>query len=321
MNFKPWLMVITGCMVAASICDGVWAQSVAQNRPMRIVTTDVGNSNDLLARILAEVLGPEINQPIIVENRGGAGGGIAVEKLVTAVPDGRTIMVHGTSIWLLPILRDDTPWDPFKDFAPISLISKNPAVLVVPSSIPVKSVAELIAYAKARPGQLNYASVDDGSPSHLAAELFKTMAGLSVTRVTYRGGGAAFNGLMTGEDQMMVNAIAPVMPLVKSGKMRALAVTSPSALLPDMPTIGASLPGYEWITHQVIMAPVKTPPAIVKQLNTEIVKVLSRPDVKERGMQLGTEIVGSTPEAVTAMMKTEMTRMRTVIQRNNVKLN
>ena len=165
---------------------------------------------------------------------------------------------------------------------------------------------------------LNYVSVDDGSPSHLAAELFTTMTGIKVVRIAYRGGGAAFNGLLAGEGQMMVNAIAPAMVHVRAGRLRALAVTSPSALLPDMPTVAATVPGYEWITHQVILAPAKTPPAIVKRLNAEAVRALGGPDLKEKGMKLGIEVAGSASSDVTAMMKTETARMRPIIQRSGI---
>lgn len=307
-------------LAACAFRAGMAAGQEYLSRPIRIVTTDVGNSNDLLARMLADSLTGTMGQQVIVENRGGAGGGIAVEKLMSAAPDGHTIMVHGTSIWLLPLLRKDTPWDPFKDFAPISMIARNPAVLVVPVALPPKSVSELIDYAKARPGQLNYVSVDDGSPSHLAAELFTSMAGIKVVRVAYKGGGAAFNGLLGGEGHMMVNAIAPALVHVRAGRLRALAVTARSALLPDIPAVSATLPGYEWITHQVVLAPAKTPPALVKRLNAEVVAALGRTDLKERGMKLGIEVGGSTASDVTAMMKLETARMRPVIQRSGIKV-
>jgi tripartite-type tricarboxylate transporter receptor subunit TctC len=306
--------------VVPVICLSVLFAGVASageafpSRPLRIVTTDVGNNNDLLSRLLAEALSRSLSQQVIVENRGGAGGAIPVEKLMGAMPDGHTIMVHGTSIWLLPLLRDDTPWDPFRDFAPISLISRSPAVMVVPASLPPKTVTELIDYAKARPGQLNYSSVDDGSPSHLAAALFTSMARINVVRVTYKGGAAAFSSLLAGEGHLMVNAIAPALVHVRAGRMRALAVTAPSKMLPELPTVATTLPGYEWITHQAIFAPAKTPPAIVNRLSAEAVRALDSAELRERGMKLGVELASSSPAAVTAMMKSETTRMRPVIQ-------
>jgi len=310
------------CIAAGALSPGMSAAADwSPTRPLRIVTTDVGNSNDLLSRLLAESLTPALGQQVIVENRGGAGGGLAVEKLKAAAPDGHTIMVHGTSIWLLPLLRKDVPWDPFSDFAPISMIARSAAVLVVPVSLPPRSVAELIEYARARPGQLNYVSVDDGSPSHLAAELFATRAGIKVVRVAYKGGAAAFNGLMSGEGHMMVNAIAPSMVHVNAGRLRALGVTAPSRLLPDIPVIGTTVPGYEWITHQVVLAPARTPPAVVKRLNAEVARALDRPELKDRGMKLGIELGGSASAEVTAMMKSETARMRPIIQRAGVRLN
>jgi len=310
------------CIAASALSPGTTAAADwSPSRPLRIITTDVGNNNDLLSRLLADSLAPALGQQVVVENRGGAGGGLAVERLKSAVPDGHTIMVHGTSIWLLPLLRKDVSWDPFSDFAPVSMIARGAAVLVVPASLPPRSVAELIEYAKARPGQLNYVSVDDGAPSHLAAELFVTRAGIKVVRVAYRGGAAAFNGLMSGEGHMMVNAIAPSMVHVKAGRLRALGVTAPSKLLPDMPVIGTLLPGYEWITHQVVLAPAKTPPAVIRRLNAEVVRALDRPELKDRSVAFGTEIGGSSPAQVTAMMKSETARMRPIIQGAGVRLN
>ena len=186
-------------------------------KPIRIITTDVGNNNDFYARVIAQGLTARLGRQVIVENRGGAGGGLAVDRLVKAVPDGYTLMVHGTSIWLLPLLQENAPWDPFKDFSPISIISKNPAVVVVNASLPTKSVKELIAFAKAKRSYLNYSSTDDGSPSHLAAELFNSMAGVNIVRLSYKSGAAAFTSLIGGESHVMVSAIAPAMPHVKAG--------------------------------------------------------------------------------------------------------
>ena len=311
--------LIAGIALAtATLSAAAGANDGYPRRPVRIVTTDIGNSNDLLSRLLADSLTGAMGQQVVVENRGGAGGGIAVEKLMTAAPDGHTIMVHGTSIWLLPLLRVDTPWNPFRDLAPVSLIARNPAILVIPPGLPPRTTSELIEYAKARPGQLNYVSVDDGSPSHLAAELFTSMAGIKIVRVAYKGGGAAFNGLMSGEGHLMVNAVAPAMVHVRAGRLRALAVTSPSALLPDMPTIAATLPGYEWTTHQAVFAPVRTPATRISRLNTEVVRALARAELKEKGMKLGIEIGGSSSARVTEMMKTETARMRPIIQRSGI---
>lgn len=314
---RKHLLMAVSCIAAGFVFTST--ASLGQSfgsKPMRIVTTEVGNNNDLLSRMLADGLTPLVGTQVIVENRAGAGGGMAIEKLISALPDGHTIMVHGTSVWLLPLLRDDTPWDPFKDFTPVSMISQNPAVMVVPASVPVKSVAELIDYAKARPGKLNYASVDDGSPSHLAAELFISMAGLKVERITYRGGAAAFNGMLSGEGQLMVNSIPPLVPHIQAGRFKALGVTAHSALLPNLPVIGASVPGYEWITHQAVFAPAKTPAAIIKRLNAEVVKVLASLEVHDRMMKLGTEVAGTSPQEVTAMMKDETTKMRVVLHNN-----
>jgi tripartite-type tricarboxylate transporter receptor subunit TctC len=302
------------CLSAATLLAGAaGAAETFPNRPIRIVTTDVGNSNDLLSRLLAESLAPALGQQVVVENRGGAGGGIAIERLMNSSPDGHTIMVHGTSVWLLPLLRKGLPWDPLKSFAPISLISRNPAILLVAPSVPVKSTRELIDYARARPGQLNYVSVDDGAPSHLAAELFVSLAGIKVVRVAYKGGAAAFNGLMSGEGHMMVNAIASSMPHVKAGRLRGLAITAPSSLVTGFPLVADTVPGYEWITHQIIAAPLKTPPHIIKRLNAEASRAINGTEMKGKAMRVGAEVRASTPEEVTAMMKAQMTQMGKVL--------
>lgn len=319
---RTQLLAVIACIAAGALPPGTSAAADwSPTRPLRIITTDVGNSNDLLSRLLAESLAPALGQQVIVENRGGAGGGITIERLMSSSPDGHTIMVHGTSVWLLPLLRKGLPWDPLKSFEPISLISRNPAILLVPASSPAKSTRELIDYAKSRPGQLNYVSTDDGSPSHLAAELFLSMSGVEVVRVAYKGGGAAFNGLMSGEGHMMVNAIASSMPHVRTGRLKGLALTAPSTLVTGIPLVSETVPGYVWITHQVIMAPLKTPPHIIKRLNAGMVRAINGAEMKDKAMKFGAELSSGTPEEVTAMMKSEMARMRPIIQRAGVGLN
>jgi tripartite-type tricarboxylate transporter receptor subunit TctC len=304
-------------LAAALVTGTAGAAETFPNRPMRIVTTDIGNNNDLLARLLAEALSRNVGQQVVVENRGGAGGGITIERLVASQPDGHTIMVHGTSVWLLPLLRP-TPWDPFRDLAPISTISRNPAILLVPASLPPRTTKELIEYARARPGQLNYVSVDDGSPSHLAAELFISMAGLKIVRIAYKGGGAAFTGLMAGEGQMMVNAVAPAMPHIKAGRLRGLGLTSKSELFTDLPLVSATLPGFEWVTNQIVATHARTPAPLIKRLNEEVVKAINSADMKEKAHRQSAELRSSTPQEVTAMMKTQMSVMSKVLKSSGV---
>ena len=304
------------CMVLGA--GMVWGQDFP-NRPIRIVAPEVGGSGDFAARLVAQGLTAGLGQQVIVDNRGGS----YIPQLIVAkaAPDGYTLHVNATGFWIGPLLRK-APYDPIKDFAPISVMTSSSNVLVVHPSLPAKSVRELIALAKAKPGELNYATGLSGSSSHLAGELFKHMAGVNFVRVPYKGNGPAVIGLIGGEAQLMFPSSTAVRPHLKSGKLRALAVTSaePSALVPGLPTVAAAgLPGYESVGRTVILAPAKTPAPIIKRLNQEVVRVLKQPDVKEKFFNTGVETVGSSPEQLAAMAKSEMTRIGKMIKDVGIK--
>jgi tripartite-type tricarboxylate transporter receptor subunit TctC len=233
-----------------------------------------------------------------------------------APPDGYTLLIDAASFWIGPLLQE-TPYDPVKDFAPVTLTDSAPNVLVVNPSLPVKSVKELIALAKARPGELNYGSSSTGSTPHLAAELFNMMAGVKIVRVPFKGSGPAVISLLGGQVQLMFATAGSVAPHVKSGRLRALAVASlqPSALAPGLPTIAASgVPGYEAVAFEGMFAPAKTPVAIIDRLNQEIVRVLNRAEVKERFFNAGVETVGSTPEEFAAAIKSNVAKWGKLIK-------
>ena len=290
----------------------------AQDYPaknMRIVATAPGGLADVSARIIAQGLTVNHGRTVIVENRGGAT--FAIEMVAKASPDGYTLLLYGSSIWLLPFMRDNLPYDPLIDLTPITLTTRSPNVVLVPPTVQANSVADLIALAKARPGALNYGSGLSGSTPHLAAELFKAMAGVDIVRVPYKGAAPALNGLLGGEVQVMFAAVPAALPHVKAGRVRALAVTSmqPSSLFPGLPSVAASgVPGYESVAIFGVFAPGKTPVTVVRRLNQEIVPVLVAQEVKQKFMASGAEVIASTPAELLATVKSEMARMGKVIK-------
>jgi tripartite-type tricarboxylate transporter receptor subunit TctC len=290
--------------------SGALAQDKYPSKVVRIVTATPGSNHDWGARLTAQELTPRIGQRVIVENRGT----IAIEVAKDAPPDGYTLLFYGATVWLQPLLTRSN-WDPVADFAPITLAMSSPNVLVVHPSLPVKSVKELIALARARPGDLNYSAGGGGSTPHIAGELFKYMANARIVRVHYKGSGPAMLGLLVGEVQMMFAAIGPIVPHVKQGKVKALAVTTPKAtpFMPGLPAIADTLPGYSAEATIGFFAPRKTPPALVAHLNREIVQALKAADPKVL-TNAAVEIVGGAPDEFAAFIRAEMDRMGKVIK-------
>ena len=300
-------------IAAALVGTGHAAAQTFPAKPVRIVTSAPGNSDDLAARLIAQGITSGLGQQAIVDNRGV----VAVEIAAKAPPDGYTLLLYGSPMWLAPFMRDNLPYDPVRDFTPVTWATNSPNLLVVHPSLPVKSVRELIALARARPGELNYGSGSAGSTPHLAAELFRSMTGVQIVRVAYKGSGPALTALLGGELQFMFPSTGSAGPLLRSGKIRPLAVTTlePTALAPGLPTVAASgLPGYESASLLAVFAPAGTPAAIVQRLNQEMVKVLSSAEAKEHLASAGVEAVGSTPEQFAATLKTEMARWGKVIR-------
>jgi tripartite-type tricarboxylate transporter receptor subunit TctC len=284
------------------------------SKPIRILATGAGGGGDFAARLIAQGLTASLGKQVVVENRGGSVI-IPVQIVQQAPPDGHTLLLYASTFWVLPLMQE-VPYDPVADFSPITLPVTSPNILVVHPSLPVKSVKELIALAKNKPGALNYASTAPGGPPHLAAELFKSMAGVKIAFVPYKSAGQAISELVGGQVQMMFLLATSLMPQVKAGKLRALAVTSarPTALVPGLPTVAASLPGFEMVTNVGIFAPARTDDAIIRKLHREIVQILHQPEVKQRFFNAGTDVVASTPEELAAAMKSEMAAMSRLIK-------
>ena len=286
------------------------------NKPIRIVTGPVGGGSDFSARLIAQGISGPLGQPVIVENRSAYMGPVIVAK---APPDGYTIVHAGSLLWLLPYMQDNVPSE--KDFSPITVTQIAPNILVVNPSLPVKSVKELIALAKAKPGALNYSSSASGTASHLSAELFKYMAGVNIVRIAYKGNGLAVRALVTGEVQFGFPSSGSSGPLIKSGQLRALAVTTarPSALYPDLPTVADGLPGYEMTNITGLLVPAKTPAPLIRRLNQEIVRVLSSADVKEKILSTGVEAATNSPEEFAAAIKLDKARLGKVIKEGRIR--
>ncbi len=288
------------------------------SKPLHILTQGTGGGADFASRMIAGLLTSSLGQQVIVDNRPGV---IPIEFVAKAPADGYSMLVYANGMWTEPYLRDNVSYDPVRDFAPVTLVSTAPNILVVHPSLPVKNVKELIALAKARPGELNYASGGGGTPNHLAAELFREMAHINIVHVPYKSAGAAVTGLIGGEVQMALPNAAGVVPYIKSGKLKPLAVTSArtSILFPNLPTVSASgLPGYESAGIVGAFVAAKTPPALVNKLNQEIARVLARQDVKDKFMIAGVEAIGNSPDEFAAIMKADMAKWIKVIKEAHI---
>jgi tripartite-type tricarboxylate transporter receptor subunit TctC len=282
-------------------------------RPIRFVTAAVGGGIDLTARLLAAGLTERLNQQVIVDNRGGTN--VAMQTVAKAAPDGYTLLVHNNTVWIAALL-EKVPYDHEKELWPITLTTRSPNVLVVHPSLPVASVNELIALAKSQPGKIDYASGPIGASNHLAAEVFKAMAGVDLVRIGYKGGGPALNDVLAGQVKVMFATSGSVMSHIQTGRLKGLAVTSlePSPLVPGLPTVSASgVPGYSSEAIYGFWAPAKTPAAIMARLNRDAVAVLGQPEVKERFFKAGVETVGSTPQQFAAEIKAETARLAKVL--------
>jgi tripartite-type tricarboxylate transporter receptor subunit TctC len=283
---------------------------------VRIITAAAGGGSDFAARLIATPLGPALGQQVIVDNRGV----IAADIAAKAPPDGYTLLLSGPTLWLLPFMRDNVGSD-VSDFTPIMMATQTANILVVHPTLPAKSVKELIALAKAKPGELNFATSGTGNSVHIAGELFKSMTGTNIVRVNYKGASQALTDLAAGQTQLMFGVPGSVLPHVKAGRLRAVAVTSaqPTPLAPGLPTVASSLPGYESVSYLAIFAPAGTPAAIVTKLHEEIVRVLQRNDVKDKFFAAGMETVGSSPDATAKLIKSEIARMGKVIKAANIR--
>ena len=299
----------------------------AQTYPVRPIRMLVGftpaGPTDLTARLAAQYLSEALGQQVIVDNRPGAGGTVAGALLAQAQPDGYTIALGANGeIAISPNLRTKMPYDPVKDFAAVSRIGSGQLVLLVHPAVAAKSVAELIALAKSRPGTINFASSGTGSTAHLCAELFKYMAGIDIVHVPYKGAGPAMTDLIGGQVQMLITGYSGAVPHIKSGKLRALGVTGAKRLTaaPDLPTIGETVKGYEATSWYGIFAPARTPTSIVDRLYRELAAMVKRPDVVERLTALGIDAEGTSPQAFSVQVKEEIAKWGRVVKLAKVPL-
>ena len=288
-----------------------------------VVPFPAGGPLDIVARAIGQELTKSWGQPVIVDNRPGAGGNIGADLVAKAPPDGYTILMGAVSTHAINVaLYSKLPYDPVKDFAPVTLITSVPNVLVVHPSLPVRNVKDLIALAKSRPGQLNFASGSTGSAGHLAGELFDSMAGVQMTHIPYKGAAPAVIDLIAGHVSLMFDNLASALPNIKAARVRAIAVTTlkRSSLLPDVPTISESgLRGFDVSTWFGIFAPAGTPPDVVTKLNGEIVRVLHTNDMRERLALLGAEPIGNKPDEFAAFIKTEIPKYAKVVKASGAK--
>jgi tripartite-type tricarboxylate transporter receptor subunit TctC len=316
----PWLALLALSLAALS---GAAAAQDYPNRPIKfIVPYPPGGGTHGIARILQEPLSSELGQPIIIENKGGAAGNLGTDLAAKAPPDGYTILFTLSSHTINPKLYEKLPFDVERDFAPVSLATLGPQILVVNPAVPISSVKELIAYAKANPGKLNYASVGIGSPAHIAGELFKLKAGVDMVHVPYKGGGPAVVDTIGGQVQLAFVSMPAAWQHVKSGRLRALAVTSARRSLtgPDVPTIAESgIPDYVVDSWYGALAPAKTPAAAIAKLNAAFAKVLDNPQVKEKLLAQGAEAAPSSPAEFDRRIKEELAKWDVVIKSANIK--
>ncbi len=309
------------------VCIGSIGLAVGQSYPVKpirfIVPHSVAGAPDILARLLALKLSDALGQQIIVDNQPGAGGVIGAEMGARSAPDGYTIVVGSSALVINPSLYRKVAYNPERDFQPITALATAPLILVVHPSLPARTVRELIALAKAKPGQINYASGGSGSAAHMAAELFKSMAMVDLVHIPYKGTAPALIGLIGGHVSVAFYTMSAVGGHIKSGKLRALAIsaTQRSAAAPDLPTISESgVPGYEASTWIGVVVPTGTPSGIVHRLYTEIVMVLHMPDVKERFAGQGFDIIGNTPEQFSNQIKADVPKWAKVIKDSGAKV-
>ncbi len=310
-------------LLALLIVGSPVAQTTYPEKPIRMVVgLPPGSQPDTVARLLGQKLTEALGKAVLIDNVTGAAGNIAADRVAKAVPDGYTLGLLGQPQLVINPSLYKVAYEPVKDFAPISQVYMFTSILVVHNAVPAKSVKELVALAKAQPGGLTFASGGSGSPHHMAAELFKSMAGLDIRHIPYKGGVAAIPDLLGGRVTMTFFPIATGLPLVREGKLRALAVTSlrRSSAAPELPTIAESgYPGFEVTAWTGLLAPARTPAAIVRKLHVETVKALAQADVHAKFADLGLETIGNSPDEFAAAIKSEIPQWAKVIKESGMK--
>ncbi len=311
-------------LVGATLSFGAAAQAYPNHSIRLVVPFAAGGTTDILARAVAQKLTETMGQPVVVDNRAGAGGNIGADIVAKSPPDGYTLVMGTVGTHAInPSLYAKMPYDHVKDFAPVILVAGVPNVLEVNPSVPVNTVADLIKLAKEKPGQINFASSGNGTSIHLSGELFKTMAGVDMTHIPYKGSAPALADLVGGQVQIMFDNLPSSLPQIKAGKLRAVAVTSlkRAPALPDVPTISESgLPGFEASSWFGVLAPAGTPAPIIAKLNGEINKWIQTPEAREKLLSQGAEAAGGTPEQFVAHIKSETDKWAKVVKASGAKV-
>jgi tripartite-type tricarboxylate transporter receptor subunit TctC len=316
-------MVIRAAAIAISTAlAGLTAgqSAMAQDypvRPIRIIAlSSPGSGPDIVGRLIGSKLAQAWGQQVIVDPRPAATGIVGTEIAANAAPDGHTLVIVTSQAVIVSVMYEKLPFNLIRDFAPITLVASTPFILAVHPAVPAASIKELVALAKSKPGALRYGSGGAGSPPHLSAEIFKSMTGTDMLHVPYKGITPAMIDAVAGEVQMLISVIPAVLPTIKSGRLRALGVTSAkrTALVPDVPTIAESVPGYEFIGWYSLFAPAKTPARIINKLNAEIGKSLSTPEFRERFIALGAEPSASTPQELATYLRVQTEKMRKAVK-------
>lgn len=321
---KPVMSMVAMCVACATTSAVAATADQYPNRPVRfVVPLAAGGGTDIVARLFAQKLSESWNQQVVVDNRPGAGGVIGADIAAKAPPDGYTLVMISSSHTVHPSMYKNLPYDTVKDFAPVSMLVIYPLLVVAHPSVPAKTVKEIIALAKAKPGTVTFASGGSGSAAHLGAELFRSMAGIEMTHIPYKGTGPALTGLIAGEANLGFYSSSSTAQHVKNGRLRAIATTGSrrSAQLPDLPTVAeAGLPGYEASTWAGTVVPAKTPPAIIKRLYDDHMRILRMADVKERIASLEFEPLGTTPEEFGKIINTEVVKWAKVVRESGAKV-
>jgi len=294
-------------------------------RPIRFVIGFApGGASDTMVRIIGARLSESVRQPVVIDNRPGAGGNIAAEIVARSQPDGYTLLLGNNGILAVNVsLYSKIGFDPVKDFAPVVLVASQPNILVVHPALPAKSVKELIAFARSKPGQLNYASPGAGTTGHLAAELFKRMAGVDMVIVPFKGGGPSVASVLGGQTQFTFATALSVQPHMKAGRVRALAVTTGqrSPNFPDLPTVAeAGVPGFDAITWHGVVVPARTPQTVIKRLNSEFNQILQVPETRERLTTLGSDIIGGEPKQLAEYVRVEIPKWAKIIKESGARV-
>ena len=321
MKIRRFASALLATMIALS-AGGAWAQAYPVKPVRLVVPSSPGGGTDITARLLAPKLSEALGQQVVVENRAGAGTMIGTEVVAKSPPDGYTLLMGLSTLAINPAMYKKVPYDTVRDFAPISQVISAPNMLVVHPSVPVKTVKELIAFTRARPGQLNYASAGHGTNPHLSMELFLSMTQLKVVHIPYKGLGPGMVDLVAGHVSLATATMLTGLPHVKSGRLRCLGTTGAqrAAVLPEYPTVAeAGVPGYEASQWYGVLAPAQTPGEIVKRLHTEVVRILKTPDMRQKLVADGTDPVGSSPDEFARYIRSELAKWGKVARDAGIK--